>query len=345
MKTIQIPARHTALLDIHQTEKAIQMVKEQFARALADGLDLQKVSAPMFVPRGTGIQDDLNGTEAPVHFAVPALDGQVLEVVHSLAKWKRLKLAEAGYGPGKGLYTDMRALRPSETLTPLHSIYVDQWDWEKVIAPEARTLTTLKATVRAIYSAILKAERSLAMYFPMLRPRLPEEITFLHAEELQKAYPELTPRERETMAAREFGAIFVIGIGAVLADGRKHDGRAPDYDDWSSPTKAGFHGLNGDIVLWHPELECAFEISSMGIRVDPAALQRQLRLTGHEDRQHLMWHQKLLQGELPQTIGGGIGQSRLCMFLLRKVHIGEVQASVWPEALRAAYRARGIALL
>ena len=327
------------------TEKAIQLVKSTFEQEFISRINLSKVSAPMVVLDGEGTNDDLNGIERPVGFPVKFLDDKRAEVVQSLAKWKRLRLAEYDLPPGHGIITDMKALRPDEDLSPIHSIYVDQWDWELVMRPEEKSLAFLKLRVEQIYDAILATEKIVTEDNPLLTPILPEKITFLHTEDLLKKYPDLSPKQRENEAAREFGAIFLIGIGAVLSNGLPHDGRAPDYDDWSTPTPAGTTGLNGDIILWNPVLEQAFEISSMGIRVDAAALDKQLSIRQADGRRKLFYHQQLLEGKLPQTIGGGIGQSRLCMFLLRKRHIGEVQVGIWPESLRKECRLKGIDLL
>ena len=327
-----------------QTEKAIKAVKDMFQDNLSAQLALLRVTAPMTVLSGTGINDDLNGVERPVRFPVRSLDERQAEVVHSLAKWKRLKLAKLGIAPGRGIYTDMNALRPDEDLDNLHSIYVDQWDWEKVIRPEDRNLEFLKRTVRRIYEAVKVTENKLYVEFPQLEPALPDEIFFIHAEQLLQRYPNLSPKERENAIVREHKAVFIIGIGGKLSDGSIHDGRAADYDDWSTPNDDGYEGLNGDILLWNPVLESAFEISSMGIRVDANAMRRQLKERGQEEKANLYFHRRLLAGELPQTIGGGIGQSRLCMFLLRKAHIGEIQSSIWPEEMRQACRTAGIEL-
>ena len=340
-----IPKDYRNLLGgTEQTEKAIKAVKDMFQENLSAQLALLRVTAPMTVLSGTGVNDDLNGVERPVRFPVRGLDERPAEVVHSLAKWKRLKLAELGIAPGRGIYTDMNALRPDEELDNLHSIYVDQWDWEKVIRPEDRNPDFLKRTVRRIYEAVKVTENKLYVEFPQLLPQLPDEIFFIHSEELLQRYPDLTPKERENAIVREHKAVFIIGIGAKLSDGSVHDGRAADYDDWSTPGEHGLPGLNGDILLWNPVLECAFEISSMGIRVDAAALRRQLRERGQSEKETLYFHRRLIAGELPLTIGGGIGQSRLCMYLLRKAHIGEIQSSLWPEDMRAACRAAGIDL-
>ena len=343
--SLYLPHNYRNLLGgTEQTEKAIKAVKDMFQDNLSAQLALLRVTAPMTVLSGTGINDDLNGVERPVRFPVRSLDERQAEVVHSLAKWKRLKLAELGIAPGRGIYTDMNALRPDEDLDNLHSIYVDQWDWEKVIRPEDRNLEFLKRTVRRIYEAVKVTENKLYVEFPQLEPALPDEIFFIHAEQLLQRYPNLTPKERENAIVREYKAVFIIGIGGKLSDGSIHDGRAADYDDWSTPNDDGYEGLNGDILLWNPVLESAFEISSMGIRVDANAMQRQLKERGQEEKANLYFHRRLLEGELPQTIGGGIGQSRLCMFLLRKAHIGEIQSSIWPEEMRQACRTAGIEL-
>ena len=343
--SLYLPPRYRNLLGgTEQTEKAIKAVKDMFQDNLSAQLALLRVTAPMTVLSGTGINDDLNGVERPVRFPVLSLDERQAEVVHSLAKWKRLKLAELGIAPGRGIYTDMNALRPDEELDNLHSIYVDQWDWEKVIRPEDRTLDFLKRTVRRIYEAVKVTENKLYVEFPQLVPALPDDIYFIHAEELLQRYPNLSPKERENAIVREYKAVFIIGIGGKLSDGSIHDGRAADYDDWSTPNSDGYKGLNGDILLWNPVLESAFEISSMGIRVNPEAMLRQLKERGQEAKKDLYFHRRLIAGELPQTIGGGIGQSRLCMYLLRKAHIGEIQSSIWPEAMREACHAAGIEL-
>ena len=343
--SLYLPPRYRNLLGgTEQTEKAIKAVKDMFQDNLSAQLALLRVTAPMTVLSGTGINDDLNGVERPVRFPVLSLDERQAEVVHSLAKWKRLKLAELGIAPGRGIYTDMNALRPDEELDNLHSIYVDQWDWEKVIRPEDRTLDFLKRTVRRIYEAVKVTENKLYVEFPQLVPALPDDIYFIHAEELLQRYPNLTPKERENAIVREYKAVFIIGIGGKLSDGSIHDGRAADYDDWSTPNSDGYAGLNGDILLWNPVLESAFEISSMGIRVNPEAMLRQLKERGQEAKKDLYFHRRLIAGELPQTIGGGIGQSRLCMYLLRKAHIGEIQSSIWPEAMREACHLAGIEL-
>ncbi len=330
---------------VEQTEKAIKHLKDMFQENLSAQLALLRVTAPMVVLQGTGINDDLNSVERAVSFPIRDMDDRRAEVVHSLAKWKRLKLAELGTGPGRGIYTDMNALRPDEELDNIHSIYVDQWDWEKVIVPEERNIAFLKRTVRRIYESIKVTENKLYVEFPQLRPQLPEEIFFIHSQQLLDMYPGLSPKERENEIVREHRAVFVIGIGHALSDGTPHDGRAADYDDWSTPDDEGYYGLNGDILLWNPVLESAFEVSSMGIRVDAPALERQLALRGEEWKKDLYFHRRLLAGELPCTIGGGIGQSRLCMFLLRKAHIGEIQSSIWPERMRSECLEAGIELV
>ncbi len=340
-----IPNNYRDLLGgAERTEKAIKAVKDMFQANLSAQLALLRVTAPMVVMSGTGINDDLSGTERPVSFKVRSDGGAQAEVVHSLAKWKRLKVGELGVKPGRGIYTDMNALRPDEDLDNIHSIYVDQWDWEKVITPEDRNMAYLKRTVRKIYEAVKVTENKLYVDFPEIEPILPDDIYFIHSEELLKMYPDLSPKERETEITRRYGAVFISGIGAPLSDGQPHDARASDYDDWSSPSGDGYYGLNGDILLWNPVLEMAFEISSMGIRVDPEAMQRQLSQRGELWKKDLYFHHRLLGGELPLTIGGGIGQSRLCMYLLRKAHIGEIQASVWPETMRRTCREAGICL-
>ena len=340
------PAGYRNLLDnVENTEKAIKLVKDMFQQNLSAQLALLRVTAPMVVLSGTGINDDLNSVERPVSFPIRDMGERRAEVVHSLAKWKRLKLAEMTVAPGRGIYTDMNALRPDEELDNIHSLYVDQWDWEKVITREQRTVSFLKQTVRRIYEAIKVTENRLYVEFPQIVPMLPEEIRFIHAQRLLDLYPDKTPKERENEIVRRYGAVFVMGIGAPLSDGRPHDGRAADYDDWSTPGEDGYPGLNGDILLWNPLLESAFEVSSMGIRVDERSLARQLELRGERDKESLYFHRKLLAGELPCTIGGGIGQSRLCMFLLRKAHIGEIQSSIWPESMRRECSEAGIELV
>ncbi len=328
-----------------KTEEAVHFTKAAFEQQLTSLLPLTKVSAPTVVLQGTGVNDDLNGTERPVSFPIKAMAEQRAEVVQSLAKWKRLRIYEYGLQPGTGILTDMKALRPDEETGPLHSIFVDQWDWEMALHHKERSLEYLKTQVREIYTAILNTEVSISMKYPEFPPILPSEIHFMHAEDLHREFPDLAPKEREARAAKRFGAIFLIGIGGELANGEPHDGRAPDYDDWTTPTSPTTKGLNGDIIFWNPILEQPFEISSMGIRVDPEILEQQLRERKAEIRKELFYHRELLSGKLPQTIGGGIGQSRLAMFLLKKRHIGEVQASIWPEETRSKCKKEGIYLL
>lgn len=328
-----------------QTEKAITLVKDVFSKKLSKQLNLIKVSSPLVVLDGTGINDDLNGIERPVSFPIKALGDQSAVVVHSLAKWKRLRLKEFNIKAGKGILTDMRALRPDEDFTPIHSIYVDQWDWEKHIKKNERTLSCLKETVTKIYEALKETEKAVHRKYPELKTVLPKKIKFIHSEELLQRYPSLTAKERENKIAEKYGAVFIIGIGGKLSDGNPHDGRAADYDDWSSLNDAGFNGLNGDIILWNPVLECAFEISSMGIRVDKEALLRQLKELDCEDRSELLFHNMLLTDKLPQSIGGGIGQSRVCMFMLKRAHIGEVQVGIWHNHDRQKLNASGVHLL
>lgn len=340
-----LPKKYNPKLLPETTEVAIQHIKDSFQRHLSKALNLRRVTAPLFVLSGTGINDDLNGVERPVSFPIGAMDGRQAEVVHSLAKWKRLKLGAYDIAPGYGLYTDMNAIRTFEDLDNLHSLYVDQWDWEKTIREEDRSLDYLKDTVRRIYGALKAVEAEIYGRFPHITPWLPDEVTFIHSQELLDRYPELSPKEREDKAAKEYGAVFIIGIGAPLSNGEPHDGRAPDYDDWITPNSDGYYGLNGDLILWNPVLEGGFELSSMGIRVSPESLREQLRQRGCEEREEYAFHRSLLEGRLPYSIGGGIGQSRLCMYLLQKAHIGEVQASIWPEAQIAACAAAGIRLL
>ncbi|MCQ2163793.1 MAG: aspartate--ammonia ligase [Bacteroidales bacterium] len=343
---LTLPKNYKNLLGgTEATEKAIKAVKDMFQENLSAQLALLRVTAPMVVLTGTGINDDLNSVERPVRFPIKSMNEQNAEVVHSLAKWKRLKLGEMGVQPGRGIYTDMNALRPDEDLDNLHSIYVDQWDWEKVIRKEDRTLDFLKKTVKRIYESIKVTENKLYVEFPQIEPGLPEDIFFISAEELLQRYPGLSPKEREDAIVKEHKAVFIMGIGCRLSDGTIHDGRAADYDDWSTPNSEGFNGLNGDIMLWNPVLGHAFEVSSMGIRVDETALKAQLAERGQEWKADLYFHKKLLAGELPYTIGGGIGQSRLCMYLLRKAHIGEIQCSIWPDEMRAECAAAGIDLV
>lgn len=339
------PKKYHSLLDLQQTEMGIKQIKDFFQQSLSSELRLRRVTAPLFVPAGTGINDNLNGVERPVSFSIKDMDGAKAEIVHSLAKWKRLTLADYGIKAGFGIYTDMNAIRSDEELDNLHSLYVDQWDWEMVMPEDRRDLNFLMDTVRRIYGAMTRTEYLVYEIFPKIVPILPAEIKFIHAEELLRMYPALPAKERENKAAKEFGAVFVIGIGGALSDGKPHDGRSPDYDDWSTVCENGFKGLNGDLIVWNPVLEQAMELSSMGIRVDALVLLEQLKLSGQEARKDLYFHRRLLNGELPQSIGGGIGQSRLCMFYLRKGHIGEIQASVWPDDMRREALGLGMQLI
>ncbi len=332
METTQ-KEKTSVLLDQLETEKGIDLVKTTFSGLLSEQLNLFKVVAPLIVVEDTGINDDLNGIESPVPISIRDMPSHKVSVVQSLAKWKRYRLAQLGVEPGEGIITDMKALRPDEDLGPMHSVFVDQWDWEKVITKEHRNLHYLKDTVKKIYKALRMTEAAVASKYPQIEPVLPEEIQFIHSEDLLLSYPELSPKERETEVAKKFGAYFLIGIGGELPGGTIHDGRAPDYDDWSTST-GQYRGLNGDIIVWNPLIQSAFELSSMGIRVDETVLYRQLEIRNCLERKELMFHKLLLSGKLPQTMGGGIGQSRVSMFLLRKKHIGEVQASVWPEELQ-----------
>lgn len=345
MKQFFVPQGYSSPLDVWQTEHAIKFIKDTFQLALAAELKLRRITAPIVVPSGKGLNDNLSGTELPVSFEARVLDGQKAEIVQSLAKWKRYALWRYHIQPGLGIYTDMNALRPDEMIDNIHSVYVDQWDWEKVIAPEERTPARLQLCVERIYAALKRTEFLLSEQFPALKPFLPEEIYFIHAEELRRRYPELTPKERETAIAKAYGAVFIRGIGGALDDGSVHDDRSPDYDDWSTRTADGLTGLNGDIIVWNPVLHSAFEISSMGIRVDREALLRQLEIREANERKQLYFHSLLLDGKLPQTMGGGIGQSRLCMLLLQKCHIGEVQAGLWPDEMQKTYEKAGVFLM
>ncbi|MGQ7461622.1 aspartate--ammonia ligase [Streptococcus suis] len=321
---------------IHQQEE-ISFVKNTFTQYLKDKLEIVEVQGPILSRVGDGMQDNLSGVENAVTVNVKLIPDATYEVVHSLAKWKRHTLARFGFNEGEGLFVHMKALRPDEdSLDPIHSVYVDQWDWEKVIPDGRRNLAYLKETVEQIYKAIRLTELAVEARYD-IESVLPKKITFIHTEDLVKNFPDLTPKERENVVAKEYGAVFLIGIGGELADGKPHDGRAPDYDDWTSPSEVGYKGLNGDILVWNEALGSAFELSSMGIRVDEEALKRQVAITGDEDRLEFDWHRALLNGLFPLSIGGGIGQSRLAMFLLRKKHIGEVQSSVWPQEVRDSF--------
>ncbi|MDO5461216.1 MAG: aspartate--ammonia ligase [Bacteroidales bacterium] len=345
MKLYTLPATYTPLLDLKQTELAIKQIKETFQLNLSSTLRLRRVTAPLFVLQGTGLNDDLNGYENAVSFPIQDMNGAVAEVVHSLAKWKRVTLAEYSIAKGYGIYTDMNAIRAHEELDNLHSLYVDQWDWERVITEEERTVKFLKQIVTDIYSAILHTEFTLSECYPQLKPSLPEKIEFIHSEELRRLYPELSPKEREEAITKKHKAVFIIGIGGKLGDGEPHDNRAPDYDDYTTPNEDGFMGLNGDLMVWSDVLGKAVELSSMGIRVDKEALLHQLAISGKEERKKLYFHKRMLDGSLPLSIGGGIGQSRLCMLLLKKAHIGEIQSSIWPEEMRSECRKMNIPLI
>lgn len=333
---LSVPKGYKPKLDLRETEVAIKKLKDYFEYALAYELYLTRVSAPILVKPNTGLNDNLNGVERPVSFDILDDNGEVVEIVHSLAKWKRMALGRYGFDTNEGLYTDMNAIRRDEEMDNLHSIYVDQWDWEKVITKEMRNEDFLKQTVKRIYRAFLRTDKFICNEYPILEKWLPEEISFITTQELLDRYPKLTPKERENKICEEKKAVFIMKIGDVLSNGEKHDGRAPDYDDWS---------LNGDILFWNPLLESAFELSSMGIRVDETALLAQLEKAGCMERKDLPFHQAILNRELPYTVGGGIGQSRICMYFLQKAHIGEVQASIWSDEMHKACEENGIMLL
>lgn len=337
-------AAYKSKLTLMETEAGIKLIKDTFERKLAEALNLSRVSAPKFLELGNGLQDDLAGTQVPVQFHVRHA-AHPLELVHSLAKWKRFALARYGFKPGTGLYTDMDAVRKDEEVDEIHSNYVDQWDWERVILPQERTLPFLKETVKKIYRAILDTEAVVAEAFPALKRQLPVSIHFVHAQELEDQYPSFSPPEREGKAAAEYGAFFLIGIGGKLSSGQVHDLRAADYDDWITETENGLKGHNGDIIVFDNTRERALELSSMGIRVNGESLLRQLKEMGLEDRASLPFHQAVLKGEVPLSIGGGVGQSRLCMLLLQKIHIGEVQVSVWSKDMAKQYADAGVILL
>ncbi len=335
MADIIKPEGYHSILGVRDTQVAIKSTKDYFENNLARELKLTRVSAPLFVDSESGLNDDLNGIERAVSFDVRET-GRVLQIVHSLAKWKRLALRDYGFACDEGLYTDMNAIRRDEDTDNIHSIYVDQWDWEKVIDKDSRNVSTLKHIVKKIFSVFKMTEKFISSMYPQLEERLPEEITFITTQKLEEMYPDLTPKERELEIVRKHGAVFIMQIGATLASGQKHDGRAPDYDDWE---------LNGDIVFYDSILDIPFEVSSMGIRVSEESLKRQLKEAGCEERAALPFHKELLAGRLPYTIGGGIGQSRICMFLLHKAHIGEVQASAWPAEMYEECKESGIILL
>lgn len=335
MEQLRIPTGYQADLNLHDTQVAIKTVKDFFQQTLAQKLNLLRVSAPIFVNPASGLNDNLNGIERPVSFDIKG-QTECAEIVHSLAKWKRYALKKYGFSHGEGLYTDMIAIRRDEDLDNIHSVYVDQWDWEKIISKEERNMDTLIHTVRTIYSVLRKTEKYMAVQYDYIEEILPREITFVTTQELIDTYPDLTPKEREYQITKEKGAVFLMQVGKKLRGGERHDGRAPDYDDWE---------LNGDILVYYPVLDIALELSSMGIRVDEDALDRQLNESGCNDRRELAFQKAVLNGELPYTIGGGIGQSRICMFFLRKAHIGEVHASIWSEETRKTAEENGIPLL
>ena len=336
MENLVIPANYRSELNLYDTQVAIKTIKDFFQQALAEQLTLLRVTAPLFVTPESGLNDNLNGVERPVEFDIKEQNGQTAEIVHSLAKWKRYALKKYGFHPGEGLYTDMNAIRRDEVADNIHSIFVDQWDWEKIILKEQRNKDTLKEVVRKVYKAIKKTEKYMSIRYDYIEEILPKDIFFITSEELAEMYPGYSSKEREDKIAKLKGAVFIMGIGDEMSNGERHDGRAPDYDDWT---------LNGDIIVWYPLLNRALELSSMGIRVDKEALMRQLKLSGCEDRAELPFQKSVINGELPYTVGGGIGQSRLCMFYLRKAHIGEVQCSIWPEDMRQEAEYRGIKLL
>ncbi len=328
------PTNYKPLLNLKQTEQGIKAIKEFFQQNLSTELRLRRVTAPLFVLKGTGINDDLNGVERPVTFPIKDLGEAQAEVVHSLAKWKRVTLAEYKIEPGYGIYTDMNAIRADEELGNLHSLYVDQWDWERVITKKDRNLDFLKNIVKRIYAAMQRTEFMVCETYPEIKPFLPNDLFFIHSEELRRLYPDKTPKEREDLITKEYKAVFIIGIGCKLGDGKEHDLRAPDYDDYSTIADNGLPGLNGDLLIYNEVLQRAFELSSMGIRVDKETLIKQLKESNKEERLNLYFHKRLIDGTLPLSIGGGIGQSRLCMFYLHKAHIGEIQSSIWPEKMK-----------
>ena len=336
MGTIIIPDGYKSPQTIRETEVAIKEVKDYFERALSDALNLTRVSAPLFVKPETGLNDNLNGVERPVAFGIKEQNEKEVEIVHSLAKWKRMALCKYGFHPGEGLYTDMTAIRRDEDTDNLHSIYVDQWDWEKIITKEQRNVETLKETVFRIYMAIKQTEYYICGKYHFMDPFLPNEIHFITTQELEDMYPDQTPKERENLITKKYGAVFLMQIGGALKSGKPHDGRAPDYDDWS---------LNGDILVYYPVLGCSLELSSMGIRVDEEAMAKQLKIAGCEERAELPFQKDVLSCKVPYTIGGGIGQSRICMFFLQRAHIGEVQSSIWPEDVVEKAAAHGVNLL
>ena len=335
MSQVFLPEGYQTPLSVYEMQRAIEFIKSNFQVNLSNALNLRRVSAPLYVDENSGLNDNLSGSERPVTFDIPDV-GVNAQVVHSLAKWKRLALKRYGFHPGKGLFTDMNAIRRDEEVDNIHSIYVDQWDWEKIITEEDRTVDYLKRTVRDIVGAICETAEALNVAFPSLKTKLKREVTFITSQELEDRYPDLSGKEREHAICKEFGTVFLMQIGRKLNSGKPHDGRAPDYDDWD---------LNGDILFWNPILERSFEISSMGIRVSPESLDRQLTEANCDDRRVLPFHQMLLNNQLPLTMGGGIGQSRLCMLMIGTCHIGEVQSSLWDEATRKACEDAGVLLL
>ena len=345
MSNLIIPSNYKALLNEKETENAIVLIKNFFQLSLSTELNLTRVTAPLFVKSGTGLNDDLNGVERAVRFPVKDMDDVQMEIVHSLAKWKRVKVSDMKLRPGFGIYTDMNAIRADEELDNLHSLYVDQWDWEMSISPDDRTVMYLKTIVQKIYRCLKQTEFYIYDRYEAISPVLPEEITFIYADDLQRKFPDKTPKEREYEVCKKYGAVFIIGIGGTLDDGSIHDGRAPDYDDWSTESGDGHKGLNGDLLVWNPVLENAMELSSMGIRVDSQSLKNQLEERNCTERSSLEFHSRLLSGGLLQTLGGGIGQSRICMYFLRKAHIGEIQVSAWPQKMRVQCADAGIRLL
>ena len=344
MEQIKIPDGYQSSLNLHDTQIAIKTVKDFFQQTLAQKLNLLRVSAPVFVNPSSGLNDNLNGVERPVSFDIKG-QPENAEIVHSLAKWKRYALQKYGFAHGEGLYTDMIAIRRDEDLDNIHSVYVDQWDWEKIISKEERNMDTLVSTVRAIYSVLRKTEKYMAVQYDYIEEILPREIAFVSTQELVDMYPDLTPKEREYKIVKEKGAVFLMQVGKTLTNGERHDGRAPDYDDYTSTGLNNLPGLNGDLLLWDDVLQRSIELSSMGVRVDREALQRQLKEENEEERLKLYFHKRLMDDTLPLSIGGGIGQSRLCMFYLRKAHIGEIQASIWPEDMRKECKEHNIHLI
>ena len=345
MSYLYKPKDYKPILNLQQTELGITKIKDFFQANLSAELRLRRVTAPLFVLQGTGINDDLSGEERAVSFPIKDMNDIRAEVVHSLAKWKRITLADYKIEKNYGIYTDMNAIRADEELGNLHSLYVDQWDWERVIGEEQRNIEFLKDIVLRIYATLLRTEYLVSETFPEITPCLPPNITFIHAEELYQRYPTLTPKQREHEIAKEYKAVFIIGIGGLLSNGEKHDNRAPDYDDWTTPGLNGLPGLNGDIILWNDVLNLPVEISSMGIRVDKETLIQQLEITNKQERLNMYFHKRLINDPLPLSIGGGLGQSRLCMYFLRKAHIGEIQASIWSDNMRAECEKLNIPLI